>query len=327
LGVLGSGAAKLLLFGEHAAVYGYPAVGIGVPLHTNICSAAAPGAPAVGAAAPASQLPAALRAAIAALDQAPVSIDSDIPQGLGFGSSAALCAAVARAGAGAPASTTNQRLWRHAHRLERAFHGAPSGADTGLALHGGVGLLSWQRQDHAARNAADSLPDFRQLPCVELHLVAGAVPRQGSTAAQVARIAAAHAAAEPGVVQALARLGALSEAAAEAFAVRENPGGHLGALASQAHTLLTTLGLADAEQDAILGAGMEQGAAGGKLSGGGGGGAFLLFCESERVATDVFAHLRGSVGVLLQLAVAAVEIVIPRSEGLQRSVGRLAPDA
>ena len=305
-------------------MYGYPALGIGLPLQTSITI----GGKDVGEMRPA-PLPSALHQALRLLSLGSASIESDIPQGLGFGSSAALCAAVARAVATPTATVAaepTRQLWREAHLLERAFHGTPSGADTSLALHAGIALLTWSPRNHSADRVPE-LPQLKPLRCGGLHLVAGAVPRRRSTAAEVARIARAYADAEAGVVDTLSELGRLSERAAQAIGNGENAGAALGALATEAQRGLTELGLASPEQDVIIRAGVDQGASGGKLSGAGGGGAFLLFCESEPVATRVFERLHGRTPVLLQLVASGdhsdVRVAITRSEGLQRTLGRV----
>ena len=128
----------MLLFGEHAAVYGHPALGVSLPwtLELKIIPVADAGhAGSRRATEPLPALPEQVAAMLAVPHlHAVVEIRSQIPIGLGFGSSAALCVAAERALTSAavppPSAAT---AWRGAHERERVFHGTPSGADTGLA--------------------------------------------------------------------------------------------------------------------------------------------------------------------------------------------------
>ena len=313
MGVLGVGHGKLLLFGEHAAVYGYPAVGTGLPLLTELAGEGGGAVPSL----PKTELPAALHelaGAAARRAGGALVVRSALPPGVGLGSSAALCVALARA-------ASMPQVWATAHGLERAFHGSPSGVDTGLAQHTGVAALRWP----VAGRRADGdmpLPTLTRLAATDLHLVFGAVPRATSTAASVRRVGDARAAGDVVVGDALAELGSISAAAVATFApvgggaaaggggLGERLGEQLGELASRAQRLLThALGLGDGEQSRLLDVGQDAGAAGGKLSGGGGGGAFVLFCSGEAVAERVFDAVRGaaspSLAPLAQLAVSA----------------------
>lgn len=287
---VGTGGAKLLLFGEHAVVHGHPALGIGIPGSVKI--GWEPGGAELAACAPLDYAPkveAAFKEAHAellalgyALPPASGSLkaEGDIVPGSGFGSSGALCAALARCVAAAsvgPTPVPIADLWKAAHRAERLFHGRPSGVDTGLALLGGRRLI-----------VPGSIfpPSARELPPLGAFVVFGAVPRNSSCAANVAAIGRAMARGDEAVGRAIAELGAI---AAEAGALFSDGRGAaaLGDLAGRASALLIALGLGTAELEGMLGAGRAAGALGGKLSGGGGGGAFWLACgaraEAERV--------------------------------------------
>lgn len=253
-----------------------------------------PAAGAAGGAGALPPLPAPL-AAMLALPGAPALIEvrSQIPIGLGFGSSAGLCAAAERALLGRarsavsgkpPAGETAAAVWRGAHEREKVFHGTPSGADTGLAIHPGMGFLSWAE--------AGRLPSYEPLPVSDLHLVVAAVPRRGATKAQVAAIAERMRAGDSATNDALRHLGQCSRAARELLLRPRLPAAELGAVADAAQRLLAGLGLADPLQDRLLRAGRGAGACGGKLSGAGGGGAFFLVCRGAAAAAPVLAAVR-----------------------------------
>ena len=106
MGGVGRASGKLILFGEHAAVYGFPAVGVSLPEKITV-RLWADGAADWDLRDIAGRDRAAIRRILAlmegllpelsSLSRCKVSVMSEVPRGLGFGSSAALCAALARA--------------------------------------------------------------------------------------------------------------------------------------------------------------------------------------------------------------------------------------
>ncbi|OHD81450.1 MAG: hypothetical protein A3J97_13760 [Spirochaetes bacterium RIFOXYC1_FULL_54_7] len=295
---IGSGGAKLILFGEHAVVHGHPALGLGLPGQLTVRWT--PGNKQLELACHEEYQPS-LRLAFEriaghfgfdrpawieepakpankqALPGGLLEFDSDIPVSAGLGSSGAVCVAMARAVAdyeatvsspdktahGKHALPEDAEIWAAAHDGERVFHGRPSGVDTGLAL--------WQRLCLFAPQPA-GLPSVSFLPRAGIDLVYGTVPREASCAANVAA----------------ALLENTSPAASS-----------LGSLANAAMGILSKLGLSTPAMDAVLAAGLAAGATGGKLSGGGAGGAFWLACptglEAARIQASVIeeAHRLG----------------------------------
>jgi mevalonate kinase len=296
----GVGHAKLLLFGEHAAVHGHPAVGLSLSGTTvaELVLERLPGWRLAGRR-PADRggedaLLLRMLGLLHGLARGPGSgggtarFLSDIPPGLGFGSSAALCAAAAAAlGAG---RVEPARLWAWAHEAERLFHGTPSGIDTGLALLDGLYLF---------QPRPPGLPSARRLAGLPLDLVVGAVPRHGDTGALVRGLSERVAGGDRRAAGSLRELGRIASRAADLL---EGPGAPeerlaaLGELASAAQALLAGQGLSTAELDGLLQEGLSGGALGGKLSGAGGGGAFFLVCPRADSAERIAARLRAAAG-------------------------------
>jgi mevalonate kinase len=290
MGGIGTASAKLILFGEHAAVYGHPAVGMSLPESTTV-RLAGKTTDSWDMRSVVSDDQSTVRGILERIEdllpaRAPgarcsVSIISSVPRGVGFGSSAALCGACARAmiahgGAAARDDATNL-AWELAHAAEKLFHGTPSGVDTGLSLLGGMCALSPQ---------PSGLPAVERLPPSPLWLVVAGVPRDGSCGALIGRLSDHMRSGDPAARAAVDALGSLSRSACAAL--RQPDGSRLpwliGEMATEAMGRLRSIGLAHRDQDRLIDAGMRSGALGGKLSGAGAGGAFFLVARGEESA-------------------------------------------
>jgi mevalonate kinase len=325
---LGSGRAKLLLFGEHAAVYGHPAVGLSLDI--SLSARLQPGQGGAwsvegvgeGERRKVLQVLGLLEDLSSGRSSAGsgggvLLLESVVPRGLGFGSSASLCVALAAAVASWRGGAERQRIWEWAHRAEQLFHGTPSGIDTGLALLGGL---------YSFRPRPPGLPSTERLSGLPLHLVVGAAPRRRSTGELVGALRRRVDGGDRRAEAMLRRLGVLAARAAELLGggaevgVRmrslSDPGrppppaeppapaepppdiaklAELGELAREAQGLLRQLRLSTPELDRLLQEGRTQGALGGKLSGGGGGGAFfLIYPDPKRARAAASALTRVS---------------------------------
>lgn len=324
---MGKGYGKLLLFGEHAVVHGHPAVGVGCNLYTSLvfkvdvsphrsgraarlhdepCSVSAGGrslavhgiepgdrdsieaaiARGLAAGGPSARLPEAANTIV---------VDSTVPRGVGLGSSAALCAAIAEAicnnGADdAPpdaARSDSRYLARRAtlaHEIEHLYHGKPSGVDTALSVYGGIRAFARGEGAESPRGGAGArswpLYPAGDSPVTFLY---GYVPRSGNTRTLVGRVSQALSRGDRDAVERIAELGGLSEEAIAELDARRPDAKVLGSLAWRAQAALSALGLSTPALDRVLAAGRRAGARGGKLSGAGGGGAwYLLFDDPDR---------------------------------------------
>jgi mevalonate kinase len=327
MGVKGSGHGKLLLFGEHAAVYGYPALGIALPETVELEIERAddwslanvpprfheivePVLDYLDA-----HLHERYGADAVALAKGAVWFHQIVPTSLGFGSSAALCVALARATLGAvPAvqrhskSDRDMEVWALANELERHFHGSPSGIDTGLATLGGAQAFSFDKP---------GLPHASALPLPPGVIVAAATPRDSNTKTLVQNLKGRVERRESQVIAELAELGEIAGSAAEL--IRESSGeetlSELGNLAGRAHGLLRELGLSTPITERCLKTAAHNGALGGKLSGAGGGGAFFAIFRDAEAALDTAGELRELLsGIDRDLP---VRVIRAQEEGLQ----------
>jgi mevalonate kinase len=297
VGGLGRASAKLLLFGEHAAVYGHAAIGVSLPESTTVRLSDDAGTGWDLGALPlddrdrvlsllerlAARLP-----EMAGRGSCRVEIDSTVQRGVGFGSSAALCGAFARAAlahAGLDPAREAERAWRLAHDAEHIFHGTPSGIDTGLSLAAGMFAFMPRPPGLPAREALSGGP---------LPLVVAAVPRAEGCGALVGAIGERVRSGERAACRAIDALG---DCAARArVALGGGAGGRgerVASLADEAMETLGLLGLSTPGLEELLAAGRAAGALGGKLSGAGGGGAFFLVARDEAGAHALAARVRG----------------------------------
>lgn len=305
---------KLLLFGEHSAVFGYPAVGTTLTRGLQLVVSPAERMRLVvdgdTAGADSETATALSRFAEFLTERAPhlppsqVEITSDLPISSGFGSSAALCTALAQWSLaaepphprGEPARGGEDRpemrsraVWHRAHELEAFFHGTPSGIDTGLAALGGVQAFHFDATQDGGPSRASMLPAPTRLSGEVPSLVVGSIPRSRSTRELVAMVRQQREERPAATETLLRELGSSAEEAI-AFLSRESANPTvLGEIAAAAQKHLSRLGVSSAALDQILHTGSKAGALGGKLSGAGDGGAFYLVCSDPEVAEAVHA--------------------------------------
>lgn len=282
---VGEARAKLLLFGEHAAVYGHPAVGCALDWRVTAFHVPGPWEfPGLGrheavvrnlidrltglACEEALPLPASGR----------VDLTSDVPLGSGFGSSGALCAALVNLfWPDLPLDDRDRLAWR----AEGLFHGTPSGIDTALALRTG-----WWQLDASIRPVRAT-----PLGCPNIVLVAGAVVRESDTRTLVGGLARRRAEGDSFVVSTLDRLGALARSAVDQLTRGDQD---LASLVGAAREGLRALGLESAPLATVLDQALARtGALAGKLSGAGGGGAFFLVYPDPDAARAALPQLEG----------------------------------
>jgi mevalonate kinase len=312
---IGRGWGKLLLFGEHAAVYGYPALGMALPSYVEVALERSGDRwvlPELTTryAGLARQLLDRLEhrigerlgTEVAEWLRGTLHVRSTVPTSLGYGSSGAVCTALARAVAFALSEARDEppadefAIWELANDLERVFHGTPSGIDTGLATFGDLRYFSFD---------GPGLPRVASRAPLRGYILTAAVPRSGDTKSLVGEIRRRWDA-EDGVTR--RRIRELGEIAAEAAALLEssnepdpeNAEGdtaatvwRLGTLAARAQEALAALELSSPHLGALLDVAGRRGSLGGKLSGAGGGGAFYALFDDETKAMSAVEAVTG----------------------------------
>lgn len=276
----GRAGAKVILLGEHAVVYGRPAVAAGLPLEVAVWAERGDGPRVAGHDDP--RGPALVEAAARALGMEPsawvITIASDVPVGRGLGSSAALAVATLRAladAAGRPlADDAALRLGR---LVERVFHGTPSGIDPAAAALG-----------RCIRFVAGEPPVVEPVPvAIPVPLVIAFDDTPRDTAKAVGALRTRHDADPP-------RYEALFDAVAEVVAagvtaLREGDLARLGRCLDENQALLVALGVSSPVLDERVRVARAAGALGAKLTGGGAGGAIIALAPDAAPVADALA--------------------------------------
>ena len=256
----GEGHGKLILCGEHAVVYGHPAIAIAVDRTTRVTLSRRDGATEVRSPHVDDRVRDALCTVVPEQGFA-VEVETDLPVRRGMGSSAALAVAVVRARADLAGETiAADEVVHRAMPIERSFHGSPSGVDVAVSAHGGC--LWFKRGDPAVH---------RSLPSPALPIVVLDSGEDRETARMVQRVAERRADHAP----ALDAIGALVERASACLDDPET----LGPLLLENHALLRSIGVSTGRLDAMVSLAMEHGAHGAKLAGAGGGGVVMALIE------------------------------------------------
>jgi len=304
---VGTAPGKVILFGEHAVVYGRPALAApvtGVQARAEVDDLPKHPAGNVRLEAPQlriggwlhamskeERLVLAVRRALELLDARPatalfVRLNSSLPVAGGLGSSAAISVAMLRAIAAhlrIPLST--ERLCELSLELETLFHGTPSGIDTSVIAYGWPVFFVRGQEPVPLR------------PALPLQLVIADSGQPSETAAVVASVRAAHAKEPELYEQFFDAIGKIAWTARER--IESGQGAPLGSLMDQNHALLAEMGVSCEPLDALVTAARSGGALGAKLSGAGRGGNIIALVTSETKG-DVERAVRqaGAVSVL-----------------------------
>ena len=271
---VGRAPGKILLLGEHAVVYGHPALAAAIPLYVNVVVDPADKAQLV--------LPGGMPTPVEVLDAAiaiareagwrggfRARVQSEIPLGSGLGSSAALGVALGRAFKPGCAPDEAAAL---AMQLERVLHGAPSGVDPAACARGGI--IYFVRGEPPKIEPVSGSAWL----CVALTGIARGTRSTVMPLKERRKT-------DPSIDPKLARLGELARLG------RGLRG--LGPLMDEAHALLRELGVSCPELEEAVAKLKAAGALGAKLTGAGGGGAAIGLARDEAHAREIAAKTGG----------------------------------
>jgi mevalonate kinase len=312
-----SAGGKVILLGEHAVVYGVPALALGIErgarAHATHRSSGGVSSLAIrgsggwsvevsdadpersDVARAFAALVAATRAAMggrAAFGAVHVDVEADLPPAGGLGCSAALGVAIVRAldpHLGDDAAAMRAMEW------ERVFHGNPSGIDAAVAARGGCVLFERGREPLPVRVRG------------ELALCVGHSGSPSSTRAMVEAVARLRARKPEGVDASFRRIGALVLRARDAL--RAGDRAELGVAMDENQKLLAELLVSTPDIERMCAVARNAGALGAKLTGAGGGGCVVALAPSAAIGDAILEAWRrdGFTCFLTRVAPAAEE--------------------
>ncbi len=280
----GRAGGKVILLGEHAVVYGRPALAAGLTLGIEVELAPATGPVKLESDPPvpaADTRPLALVHEAFALFDLPaqdlvVRVRSTLPTAVGLGSSAAFAVALLRALAAATGRTialTEELML--ARRLEAIFHGHPSGVDpAAAALPPGT----------CVRFVRGEPPQVTPLrPGVATPLVVAVAGGPRATGAAVTGLRARWEAERARYERLFDAIGDVVDDGTRALVAGDLPA--LGSAFDRNQALLGELGVSSAALDGLVATARAAGALGAKLTGGGGGGAIIALAPDAAPVT------------------------------------------
>ncbi|MBS1263513.1 MAG: Mevalonate kinase [Methanonatronarchaeales archaeon] len=285
-----SAPAKVYLFGEHAVVYGEPAVAAAVDLRArvqleergdsrirvearNLDSTAT-----IDHDGDLEGVDPFLRYVFGAAKSAGarglnVTTDSDIPVGSGLGSSAAVTVATIHAASRhAGLELSREEIASLAHGVERDVQGSASPTDTYVSTMGGVNVVE------TGRNR------FEQVDTGSLDLVAGDTGETGATG-ELVEMVGDMSERFPSVRHVIKTIGEVSRDGLEALESGDTES--VGVLMDVNHGLLEALGVSTPRLSSMVHSARTGGASGAKITGAGGGGCIVALGSGRSIESAI----------------------------------------
>jgi len=284
---VGHACGKVILLGEHAVVYGIPAIAVGIDRGARAHAVALESGPSRlhvqgwnikvreneeqhDLARAFRALLESARASSPSLGPHAVDVDANLPPGGGLGCSAAMGVAIARSlepRLGQAAIQDRAMAW------ERIFHGNPSGVDAAVATRGGCVLF----------RRGSGLEPVRARGAI--HLCVGSTGMASSTKSMVEAVARLRARKPETVDKAFEGVRVLVNAARVALEAGDRAA--LGRLMDLNQSLLGGLFVSTPEIERLCALARDAGALGAKLTGAGGGGSVVALVPTQSVADAV----------------------------------------
>ena len=303
--VIATAPGKIILFGEHSVVYGYPALAAPVMQVQASCriQTASPGtglvihAPDLGerlrlsTAPPDNPLASVARQTLRALrlqePDAALTLTSTIPIARGLGSGAAVSTALVKAlGRFAGRELLPQTISEIVFEVEKIFHGAPSGIDNTVVAYAQPVFF---RKGRPIQRFSVGAP---------LTLLIGDTGVKSPTYKAVGNLRERW---QKDTIRYNAVFEQMGEIALQARqAIEAGNAAEIGRLMNENHRILTELGLSSPELNRLVDAALLAGALGAKLSGAGWGGNMIALVSPERAAAAANAlRSAGASGVII----------------------------
>jgi mevalonate kinase len=303
---VGQAPGKILLVGEHAVVYGHPAIAIpirGISARAEVELSRNGGLEFeavdlkenVGAGAPASaRLEPLVRLVGSVLNLfgekaqgLKVRLHSTIPIGRGMGSGAAVSVALVKGVCKALGRKLNaDQVAELALEAERVFHSNPSGVDTAVVA-----------RNEAVYYVRGKAPQDVEVGSGHFRFLIADTGIESPTGKVVEDVRRKREQDRARVDSYFWELGSMATVAREI--IRGGMPAELGACMTHSHGVLQGLGVSSTELDRLVETALERGALGAKLSGAGCGGAMIVLLDEDADANEIETALRiaGAVNV------------------------------
>lgn len=293
---LGEAPGKVLLIGEHAVVYGHPAIAIplrsvharaevefartpGIELDApDVKEHVRPGDTASRRLAPLLKLARSVERLFGEQNQGlRIVVRSEIPVGRGMGSGAAVSVAIVRAVCNALDRRLNtEQISELALVAEKEYHRTPSGVDTAVVA-----------RDEPIYFVKDKAPRAIAVGPSVFHFLVADTGVSSSTAEVVDAVRAAREKDKANYDSYFWEIGSLASVSREIL--KNGSPVELGLCMSRAHQTLQSMGVSCRELDHLVSVALDNGAPGAKLSGAGRGGAMIALlpdAEHEQRITN-----------------------------------------
>ena len=301
---------KVIIFGEHSVVYGYPAIVVAldaraivktrkredelIRINSNNLSTSWEGKINTSL----KEVPNEFKGCVEMIKEFnmknkissgyEIIIDSNIPIGTGLGSSAATAVAIAKSLHEVnKIEHDNEIISKTAYVAEKVYHGTPSGIDNTATTFGG--LIYYKKTSEG--------PYFKVLKSKDLHIVIGNTMISRSTAKYVGIVRKNHETEKTITSKILEIMGDIAEEGVKA--IQTGDVARVGRLMNLNQGLLNALGVSHEKLEKFIFSARDNGALGAKLTGAGGGGSMVAIAPDKETAIRIEKALQELGGVTI----------------------------
>ena len=285
---------KVILLGEHAVVFGQPAIAaaVNLRLHCRVATASTTTLNGVGLSPSAHPYVHHIVQACGLRENLAIDTRSEIPSGSGLGSSAAVCVALVSALISHAHAIDPQEVATKAYTTEAEVQGRASPTDTSVSTHGqGILVDRSEKADLLWSISRGGQQWFiHHCPMPKLSLVVGYTGVNAPTGPLVAKVKRFY----DRTVFArdiVREIGQLTEEGLTRLKANDAVG--LGQLMTKDHRLLAVLGVSSKELDRLV-EGCLPFSYGAKLTGAGGGGSMIALTDSPDKVSEIIKRRGGT---------------------------------